>query len=214
MDLADAELPTTRNLHAVLEHYVNHLLLQASRLQHTEAHRLLGNLKAEHLKPLGKRATKAREAADTRNRELAAEKLALLPPLQLLKAGIHKSMVDLHWATELSKQSEHPIPNLKGTGNCIGLGLTNCNSYAGRPGGWPILPRSEVEEMLATETPYIIIKKHKTSPKHGSASRPVPPGNRQAYKKLLEIHRPGAAYFFDPAKPTTNLQGGCCGNCG
>ena len=72
-------------------------------------------------------------------------------------------------------------------------------------GAW--LQRGRVEKFMEDYTgmtkeggvAYITMVKHKTFGKHSAASRPVPPGNAEVYRKLLCIHPATAKMFFDPA---------------
>ena len=205
LPIMSPERPTTRNMTSALLHYVDFLILDCERRQHREAGRCINLLRADVLKPLCKRTLKARAIDENRLREEDAERLLKLPKPEVLREAIREAMIDLHHVWEACRARGAPALYHKGIANTIMLGLVFCNSYAGRPGEWTRLKRCQVEEMLKDKKSLLTFRKHKTAWKYGSLGRHVPPGNRAAMAKLLDIHPATAELFFDPPRLETKL---------
>ena len=85
LPIMDPSIPNVRNIHLALDHYLDFLTIEALRSRYWEAHRCLGLFKVEALDPSGKACVAAREVADARNREKAAQALCEMPGEQELK---------------------------------------------------------------------------------------------------------------------------------
>ena len=205
LPIMSPERPTTRNMMTAVLHYVDFLILQCERRQHREACRCLNLLRADVLKPLCRRTLKARAIDENRLREEDAERLLKLPKAEVLREVVREAMIDLHHVWEDCRARGAPTLYNKGIANTIMIGLVFCNSYAGRPGEWTRLRRCQVEEMINDEMTLLTFKKHKTAWKYGSLGRHVPPGNRAAMAKMLDIHPATAELFFDPPRLETKL---------
>ena len=207
LPIMSSKIPNVSNISNALDHYVEHLLIQAERKRHTEATRNLRLLKTEVLKPLSRRTTKAKNQQNVANRGRDATKLAKLPPQDVLKKAIHDTMVCLHWLHHGMHQHkiDPSCPQLKGAANTLMVGLVFANSYAGRPGEWSVCRRDAIQAVVDEEADHIRMNVHKTSTKYGPAGRPIPAGNLEGMKKVLGIHPSEACLFFDPRKKSTKV---------
>ena len=202
LPLLSSDLPHTANIKTTLNHFVDYLLVACSRKRHMEAHRSISLFKDDVLKPIQKKTNKAMKARHTRNNRKTAQKLSNLPPAEVFQSACHKAMADLHYIEKANREAGVVVSDwkLKGAANCIMAGLVFTNSYSGRPGEWASLLRSQVQELVSKDGKFLEFEVHKTDHVYGSASRPVPPGNLKAMKKLLAIHPENATLFFQPAK--------------
>jgi hypothetical protein len=112
-------------------------------------------------------------------------------------------MLDLDTLWEAHRDDDCLPLQMKGAVNVIMLGLTYTNSYAGRPGEWEALTRRSAAEFIAAGGDTLVFEHHKTERCFGRLGRFVPPGNRQAMHKVLELHGEDAVLFLDPAKAQT-----------
>ena len=205
LPIMSPERPATRNMMTAVLHYVDFLILNCERRQHREACRCLTLLKADVLKPLCRRTLKARAIDENRLREEDGEKLRKLPKPEVLREAVREAMIDLHHVWEECRARGATTLYNKGIANTIMIGLVFCNSYAGRPGEWARLRRCQVEEMINNKQTLLTFKRHKTAWKYGSLGRHVPPGNRAAMAKMLDIHPATAELFFDPPRLETKV---------
>ena len=127
-------------------------------------------------------------------------RVANLPPAEINQAGVKAAMIDLQilWEQVMDRGGAAPIEAQRAA-NVIMMGLTYCNSFAGRPGEWETLRRDSVEQLISAGTTTLIMKRHKTAYRHGKLGRHVPPGNLVAMRKCLDIHPPDSVLFFDTA---------------
>ena len=79
------------------------------------------------------------------------------------------------------------------------------NSYAGRPGEWSRLERKEVLTFVSSGCTTLVIHKHKTKKSHGKLGRYVPDGNREAMRKVLDIHSNESKFFMYAPKGNGKL---------
>ena len=131
LPIMQLQMPTTRNLLAAFEKFVDHLLLVCSRRNLQEASRCLRHLKCEDLRPLKKRLLKERKASNFRARLRDAKRLESLPPMDRVQVACKDAMIDLHY---IALQTDAPQRQRSFAANVIMLGLIYTNSYAGRVG--------------------------------------------------------------------------------
>lgn len=124
LPIMDERLPHTKSLCTALSHYVDFLVMYCTRVNHPEAVRGINLFRSEVLKPRNTKCIKQRKTADNRNRDMDEVKLDNLPPMAMLKAAVHKSMIDLHWLVELAKGITEPMDKTAMiAGNSIVAGL-------------------------------------------------------------------------------------------
>ena len=135
-----------------------------------------------------------------RRGELDEARVANLPPAEINKAGVKAAMIDLQILWEQVKERGGAAPiRAQRAANVIMMGLTYCNSFAGRPGEWETLRRDDVEQFISAGKTALIMEKHKSTRRHGKLGRHVPPGNVVAMRKCLDIHPPNSVLFFNTA---------------
>ena len=123
------EMPTTRNLLAAVEQFVDHLLLVCNRRNLQDASRYLSLLKAQDLRPLKKRLFKERSASNVRANLRDATRLESLPPMDVVQTACKEAMIDLHY---IVMRGDAPLNQRRHAANVIMMGLIYTNSYAGR----------------------------------------------------------------------------------
>ena len=194
------ERPMTKEVLVSVMHLVEFARLTCNQMDWPRALGNIEKLSAVFLEPLKARAQKGSKASHERWGEFEAARVANLPPAEINRAGVTSAMIDLQILWEHVKGSGGAASiQARRAANVIMMGLTYCNSFAGRPGEWETLRRDSVEQLIAAGTSTLIMKKHKTAHKHGKLGRHVPPGNLVAMGKCLDIFPPDSAYFFDPA---------------
>ena len=141
-----------------------------------------------------------------RRGELDEARVANLPPAEINKAGVKAAMIDLQIVWEQVKERGGAAPiRAQRAANVIMMGLTYCNSFAGRPGEWERLRRDSVEQFISAGKTALIMDKHKTASRHGKLGRHVPPGNVVAMRKCLDINPPNSVLFFNTAALANDL---------
>lgn len=209
LDILSPLIPNTANISTAVDHLIDHLIMQAGRKRHTEASRCLNGFKNEVLAPLRTKVQVQKNAARLLRLEKDAARLEQLPPQEVLKDAIKDTMICLHWASvraqEGQAQAQDQDRNLKACTNALMAGIVFCNTYAGRPGEWAVLERSEVEEMMQAGQDWIKLTKHKTKKVYGSCGRAVPEGTRMCMQAALKVHPAEAKFFFDPARASTKV---------
>ena len=196
LPIANAAYATTRHIQSAMTHFTHFLLVAARRQRHDEAARCLTLFDDEILKPLGKRAARGRDEAHARRMDIDGERLQRLPLVDVLRAAIKESMLDLQTIHDMVVAKGESCPQLPRAANVTFLGIAFTNSYAGRPGEWVSMKRSDVVEFLAGSGDALKMSKHKTSKKYGTLGRHIPAGNRRAMQLLLDIHESDGSELF------------------